>query len=161
MAITAEIGYECREGVVTYFYGHLPLFQHQATDRASFRILTSQMILKGAVREAGVVRTFAVPRITVRRSVRKLREQGVGSVFVDRRRGSARVVKGEVRAQAQQLLEQGVGVPEMARRLGVKANTLHKAIRQGRLRQPERVAGPAPASTNSERSEADSAAPMG
>ncbi len=159
--LTTEIGYECREGVVTYFYGHLPLFQHQATDRASFRILTSQMILNGAVREADIVRTFAVPRITVRRSVQKLREQGVGGFFVDRRRGSARVVKGEVRAQAQQLLGQGVGVPEIARRLRVKANTLHKAIRQGRLRQPAPAAGPSPASTKSERSEADSAAPMG
>jgi transposase-like protein len=121
------------------------------------------MILNGTVREADIVRTFGVPRITVRRSVRKLQQQGVGSFFVDRRRGSARVVKGELREQARQLLEQGVGVPEIAQRLQVKANTLHKAIRQGRLRQPERPVGsaPAPATSKSERSEADSAAPMG
>jgi len=95
--INAEIGCECREGVATYFYGHLPLFQHPAADRASFRIVTSQMILNGTVREADIVRTFGVPRITVRRSVEKLREEGMESFFIDRRRGSARVVQGEVR----------------------------------------------------------------
>jgi transposase-like protein len=162
-AITAEVGCECRDGVVTYFYGHLPLFRHAANDRASFRIFTSQMIVNGTVREADIVRTFGVPRITVRRSTQKLRQEGIGSFFVDRRRGSARVVKGAVREQAQQLLEQGIGVPEIAQRLQVKANTLNVAIRQGRLGKPERPAGagPAPASTKSERSEADSAAPMG
>jgi len=162
--INGEIGCECREGVATYFYGHLPLFQHPAADRASFRIVTSQMILNGTVREADIVRTFGVPRITVRRSVEKLREEGMESFFIDRRRGSARVVQGEVREQAQQWLQQGVSVPEIARRLQVKANTLHKAIRQGRLHQPKRSVVPAATtaiSTKSERSEADSAAPMG
>jgi transposase-like protein len=74
------------------------------------------------------------------------------------------VVQGEVRQQAQQWLQQGVSVPEIARRLQVKADTLYKAIRQGRLHPPQRSVAPAPAAairTKSERSEADSAAPMG
>jgi hypothetical protein len=36
--------------------------------------------------------------------------------------------------QAQRLLDEGRSVPEMAEELKVMANTLHKAIRAGRLR---------------------------
>jgi hypothetical protein len=35
--------------------------------------------------------------------------------------------------QAQGLLNEGLEVPEVGRRLGILANTLHKAIRDGRL----------------------------
>jgi hypothetical protein len=37
--------------------------------------------------------------------------------------------------QAQALLNDGQEVPEVGRRLGILANTLHKAIRDGRLRE--------------------------
>jgi transposase-like protein len=37
---------------------------------------------------------------------------------------------------AQQLLDDGKSVPEVAEELKVMANTLHKAIRAGRLRRP-------------------------
>lgn len=162
-AITREVGVECRDGQVTYFYGHLPLFHHAAQDAISFRIITSEMILSGAVRECDILRAFAVPRITLRRSVKKLREEGIASFFQDRRRGRPTVLKTEVSQRAQRLLDEGKSVPEVGRELGVKFNTLHKAIRQGRLRQ--RTGGTPlqgeAVSTKSERSETDSLAPMG
>jgi len=48
------------------------------------------------------------------------------------------VLKGEVKEPAQTLLDQGQAVPEVARKLGVLANTLHKAIRAERLHQPKK-----------------------
>jgi transposase-like protein len=42
--------------------------------------------------------------------------------------------------QAQQLLAAGRSVPEVARELGVLGNTLHKAIRAGRLRASQKKA---------------------
>lgn len=131
-AITREVGVECRDGQVTYFYGHLPLFRHAAQDAISFRIITSEMILSGAVRERDILRAFAVPRITVRRSVRKLREEGISSFFRDRRCGRATVLKAEVSQRAQQLLDEGKSVPEIGRELGVKFSTLHKASDRSR-----------------------------
>jgi hypothetical protein len=76
---------------------------------------------------------------------------------------SGGVLKGETHRQAQALLEAGQSVPVMGRQLGVLPNTLHKAIRQGRLHKPAGSASPAtpPARSKSERSESDSAAPMG
>jgi DNA-directed RNA polymerase specialized sigma24 family protein len=37
--------------------------------------------------------------------------------------------------QAQQLLDDGLETPEVADRLGIKRDTLSKAVRAGRLRQ--------------------------
>jgi transposase-like protein len=54
------------------------------------------------------------------------------------RHSSASVLKGEVLQQAQQLLDTGGSVPEVAREVGVLANTLHKAIRAGRLRKGQK-----------------------
>jgi transposase-like protein len=48
------------------------------------------------------------------------------------------VLKGEVLEQAQQLLDAGRSVPEVARELQVLANTVHKAIRAGRLRKGQK-----------------------
>jgi len=43
------------------------------------------------------------------------------------------VLRGEARQVAERLIEEGRSVPEVAQASGVKANTLHKAIRAGRL----------------------------
>jgi hypothetical protein len=52
------------------------------------------------------------------------------------RHSSASKLKGETLEGAQQLLDDGKSVPEVAEELKVMANTLHKAIRAGRLRRP-------------------------
>ena len=46
---------------------------------------------------------------------------------------AGRKLTAEVRQQAQMLLNKGLEVPEVGRRVGILANTLHKAIRDGRL----------------------------
>src|SRR5438876_511705 len=46
--ITPEIGFECREGKVTYVHGHLPVFQHAQEDVAAFRYFTSQLVVNGS-----------------------------------------------------------------------------------------------------------------
>jgi hypothetical protein len=47
-------------------------------------------------------------------------------------------MKGEVLEQAQRLLDEGRSVPEVAEAVQVLANTLHKAIRAGRLRASQK-----------------------
>jgi transposase-like protein len=54
------------------------------------------------------------------------------------------VLKGAVLEQAQQLLDQARSVPEVAAELNVLPNTLHKAIRAGRLRGSQKKAIAAP-----------------
>jgi len=48
------------------------------------------------------------------------------------------VLKGEVLERARALLEEGWSVPEVADETKVLGNTLHKAIRAGRLPAPQK-----------------------
>ena len=132
--ITSEVAVQNQDGAVFYLYGHLPVFQHDEQDLKSFRMFTSQLIANGTVKQKDIVRTFGVPLITVKRSVKLYRERGAAGFFQPKsRKRSGRVLKGDVLRRAQTLLEEGRSVPEVARELGVLANTLHKAIRAKRL----------------------------
>ena len=92
------------------------------------------MIVNGTVKPKDIVRGFGVPMVTVKRYVKVMRERGSEGFYVRQaRHSSASVLKGEVLERAQQLLDKGRSVPEVAGELKVLANTLHKAIRAGRL----------------------------
>jgi hypothetical protein len=52
--ITNEIAAECRDKQVVYLYGALPVFQHAEGDLQSFRLITSQLIDMGAVRQVDI-----------------------------------------------------------------------------------------------------------
>ena len=41
--ITSELAFECRDGQVVYWNGHLPVFTHEANDLGSFRFFTTQL----------------------------------------------------------------------------------------------------------------------
>ena len=139
--INSRIAVQKDAGTVWYLHGHLPVFQHEAADVRSFRMFTSQMIAGGTVKPKEIVTTFGVPMITVKRYVKLYREQGPKGFYETKpRHSSASVLKGEVIEQAQQLLDAGRSVPEVAEELSVLANTLHKAIRSGRLRHLEKKA---------------------
>jgi hypothetical protein len=138
--INGQIAVEKRNGTVYYLHGHLPVFHHDEKDVAGFRMFTSQLIVNGTVRPKEIVQAFGVPLVTVKRYVKVMRECGSAGFYVAQsRHSSASVLKGEVLQRAQQLLEQGVKVPEVARELQVLANTLHKAIRAGRLPQSKKT----------------------
>ena len=121
---------------VVYVHGHLPIFQHPHEDLASFRLITSQMIVNGTVGQGEIVRAFGVPLATVKRYVQIYRKQGAKAFYTAPRRRSAGLLKGAVQERAQALLDIGRSVPEVGRELNLLPNTLHKAIRSGRLHQP-------------------------
>jgi transposase len=141
--INASIAVEKKAGKVCYIYGHLPVFHHEEEDVATFRMITSQLIVNGTVRPSEIVKAFGVPIATVKRYTKLFREQGTKGFYGEKpRHSSASVLKGEVRERAQKLLDEGNSVPEVGRELGVLPNTLHKAIRAERLslkkKNPER-----------------------
>jgi len=102
-------------------------------------MFTSQMIVNGNVKPREIVETFGVPMVTVKRYVKVYRDYGTKAFYESKpRHSSASVLKGEVLERAQQLLDEGQSVPEVAKDLNVLGNTLHKAIRAGRLRRPQK-----------------------
>jgi hypothetical protein len=72
--------------------------------------------------------------VTVKRYVKLYREVERRLFFAPAKKRSANKLTAEVCQQAQGLLDQGLGAPEVGRQLGILPNTLHKAIRSGRLR---------------------------
>jgi transposase len=145
--INSRIAVEAKEGQVFYVYGHLPVFQHEETDIKSFRMFTSQMIVTGSVKPREIVETFGVAMVTVKRYMKVYRQQGAKGFYESKpRHSSASKLKGEVLERAQALLDQGRSVPEVGEELNVFANTIHKAIRAGRLQRApsQKKANPQP-----------------
>jgi transposase len=141
--INSRIAVQKEAGKVFYIHGHLPGFQHEEQDVRSFRMFTSQMIESGRVEPKEIVKTFGVPMITVKRYLKLYREQGSKGFYAAKaRQSSASVLRGEVLERAQQWLDEGRSVPEVAAELDVLTNTLHKAIRAGRLRGAQKKAHP-------------------
>jgi len=133
--INQNIGFQCESGKVVYFHGHLPVFEHDADDVRSFRLYTSQLIERGTVKQGEIVESFGVPLITVKRYAKVLREKGSKGFFAPRKTRSSPVLTEDVQRRCQDLLEEGKSVPEVAREMKVRANTLHKSIRSGRLKK--------------------------
>jgi hypothetical protein len=140
--INSEVAFQERDGQVYYFNGHLPMYVHDKRDLATFRFITTQMVMNGSATQAQIARAFGVPLVTVKRYVKLGRAGGSKAFFVPAKKRSASKLTAEVCQEAQGLLDQGLEVPEVGRQLGILANTLHKAIRAGRLRPAKKKIRP-------------------
>lgn len=137
-AITSELAFEERDGTVWYFNGHLPVFSHPVEDIGSFRFFTSQLISNGNASQSEISRAFGVPLVSVKRACKKLREEGAGGFFrAAVPRQGRKLTPGRLE-EVQGMLDAGMEVPVIGRELGVLENTIHKAIRDGRLKKKDR-----------------------
>ena len=119
----------------TYFCGVQPVFRHADDDRPSFRMFTAQLCCQGACTQAQIIHTFGVSKMSVLRSAEKYRREGVEGFYRPRRGRGPSVMTAEVSAQAQRLLDLGRSRRDVAEEVGVKYDTLRKAINHGRLRE--------------------------
>ena len=79
--------FQCEEGKVCYFNGHLPVFIHDKKELATFRLFTSQLVINGNATQAQIARAFGVPLVTVKRYVKLYREGGTAA-FLHRLRSA-------------------------------------------------------------------------
>jgi hypothetical protein len=134
--ITDQLAFMKKDGQVTYFNGHMPVFSHDATDMATFRMITSQFCVSGHVKQSDIIRAFGVTSISVKRSVKTYREKGPKGFYAARvTRGPAVLVE-DVVSEIEGRLAGDASPAEISKELGVKLNTLQKAIREGRIRAP-------------------------
>ena len=120
----------------TYFCGIQPVFEHRDDDRKAFRMFTAQLCCQGACTQAEIIRAFGVSKNSVLRSIAKYRHDGVGGFYQPRRGRGPSVMTAEVITQAEKLLDLGHTRAEVAQKLGIKYETLRKAIKQERVREP-------------------------
>ena len=53
-----------------YFNGHLPVFVHEKSALATFRLFSTQLVINGNATQAEISRAFGVPLVTVKRYVK-------------------------------------------------------------------------------------------
>jgi transposase len=134
--ITDQLAVMKKDGEVTYFNGHMPVFRHAENDVSTFRMITSQFCVSGCAKQSDIIRAFGVTSISVKRSVKTYREKGPKGFYAPRVTRGAAVLVDTVVAQAEEFLASGASEAEVAEQLGLKLNTLQKAIRAGRVRRP-------------------------
>ena len=134
--ITPLLAFRKEDGRVIYFNGNMPVFVHAEVDVASFRMITAQFCVNGNATQAPIAAAFGVAKISLKRAVKRYRADGPKAFYTPRRGRGPAVLTPAVLAQAQQLLDEGLETSAVAERLGVKPDTLSKAVRAGRLHQP-------------------------
>ncbi len=131
--INSVLAFEARDGRVTYFNGLAPIFSHAVEDLATFRMITSQFCTNGNCTQPEIVRAFGVPLSTVKRYCAVYQKQGPRGFYTPRAHRGAAVLTASVLETAQKLLDENHSVAEVAKQLGIKQNTLEKAVRAKRL----------------------------
>jgi len=134
--INANLGFMRKDNSLTYFYGCLPVFTHDADDQRSFRMITSQFYVNGSATQAEICRAFGVSPISVKRYVKLYRQKGVAGFFEAPKRRGVAVLTPAVLQEVQGLLDEGLEIPVVATRLNLLADTLRKALRIGKLHKP-------------------------
>jgi len=134
--VTSDLAFEKRNGRVTYFNGTMPVFVHDESDLATFRMITSQFVVNGNCTQSQIVRAFGIPVISVKRAVKRYRDKGPRGFYEPRGTRGPVVLTPEVLEQAQAMLDEGALLRTIGSELDVKPNTLNKAIHAGKLHRP-------------------------
>ncbi len=137
--INALIAFEKRDRNITYFNGHMVVFSHEENDIKTFRMITAQFCVQGVARQVEIQQAFGVPAITVKRAVKLYREHGPKGFYQPRRMRGPAVLTEDVLAQVQSRLNSGKSIPDIARELELKADTLRKAVNAGRLQKVKKI----------------------
>jgi hypothetical protein len=87
--INSEVAFKERDGKVYYFNGHLPVFVHEKSALATFRLFSTQLVINGNATQAEISRAFGVPLVTVKRYVKLYRESGAAAFFAPAKKRSA------------------------------------------------------------------------
>jgi len=132
--ITQTLAFKQQDKKITYFNGLMPVFVHEEEDHLSFRMITAQFCANGFVKQIQISRAFGVTPISVKRSVKRFREEGPAGFYKKRNTRGAAVLTSVVLQEAQQLFDEERTISDVAEQLGIKSNTLSKAVRAGHLR---------------------------
>lgn len=134
--INANLGFIRENDQITYVYGHLPVFTHAVTDIQSFRMITSQLYINGSAKQSEICRAFGISPISVKRGVKLYREKGLAGFFEERKRRGAAVLTPPIIEKVQERLDAGHELPAIAKELGLKYDTIRKAMKAGKLHKP-------------------------
>ena len=119
-----------------YFHGGLPVFFHNSSDTRAFRMISSSFICEGVCRNVDIEKVFNVSKTSVIRNCKKYKLDGSNAFYRVGRKGrkQSRVLSPEMLKEAEELLSDNFTRREAADKLGVKYDTLSKAVQDGRIK---------------------------
>ncbi len=133
--ITSLLAFQCEKGVVYYFNGMMPIFQHDKDDLQTFKMIISQFYLTGVAKQAEIERAFGVSPIMIKRAVKIYREEGPAGFYKEKKGGGPRVLKPNVIQEIENRLEQGDDLKTIAGELNLKLDTVQRAIKKGIIKK--------------------------
>lgn len=133
--INPLLGFYRKDDMVYYFNGMMPIFSHPVSDLKSFRLITSQFVVNKVASQKDIVDAFGVSKISVKRYVKTYRQYGADGFFKPRKGRGGKVLTEEVSLKIQGYLNEGRLVSSICKEMDIKADTVNKAIRDGRLRR--------------------------
>jgi transposase len=102
-------------------------------------MITSQLYINGNCKQVDIVTAFGVSANSVKRYVKKYREEGMEGFFRKRVvKRTAHVLTPEVMDRAQEMLNEGKSRSEICEALKLKPDTLYRCIYSGRLIEPDK-----------------------
>lgn len=143
-AITPAISFVRTDTTISYFQYDMPMSSHHIDDRAAFKLTMAQPKIYCDVKQAVLSPLFAIPPITIKRSVKCYKTLSVAGFFTTPARRGAVVLTQTVLAQAQQLLNANNPPACVTSQLNLKVDTLRKAIVAGKLQYNAKKSRPHP-----------------
>ncbi len=70
---------------IVYLNGMMPVFTHEVSDINTFKMIVSQFYINGTAKQVDLVRAFGINPLSLKRWVKKYREEGPGGFFKHRR----------------------------------------------------------------------------
>lgn len=131
--VSKFISFKKEMSTVIYFNGAMPIFSHDENDIKAFRVITSQLYVNGLVSQAEIARAFGVTDISVKRAVKLFRAKGIDGFYQERHTRGPAVLTEETVREVQEELNKAATIAEVAEKFALKRDTLHKAVRVGRL----------------------------
>jgi len=122
-----------RDATVIYFVGPTPVFAHDEKDRRSFWMYVAQMAVTGRCKHADIAKAFGITPRNLKRYVSRLKRGGPGDFFKPRAPTTRSVLTPEVLRRAQEYFNDGKGRKDVARLVGLKRDTLYRALHEGLL----------------------------
>ena len=133
--ITNKLSVILENGKWIYMYYGLPIYSHKNSDKISFRMITSSLIINGSCRNIDIQRTFNVSKSSVIRNCKKFNTEGSDAFlkFKSGKKRKGKILSTEKIKRAEELLAAGFTRSEVASKIEVKYATLSKAIQEGRI----------------------------
>ena len=83
--VNLHVGVRKRNGIVYYFNGCLPFYQHRQDDRSSFKHIVCQMLVNNLATRAQLSDAFQIPARSISRWLSSFKNNGEGVFYAKKK----------------------------------------------------------------------------